>query len=462
AALFAGKIPVNLNFTASKESLDSCVAQCGMKKIITSRIFLKKAKLEERPGMVFFEDLVRKVSSKDKALIAAALFVLPKFLIKALFVRGDKRNVDDLATIIFSSGSTGQPKGVMLSHSNIFSNIEALYQVLKIRDDDIVLGVLPFFHSFGFTATLCMPVGVGLGVVYHSNPLDAGTIGELAQKYKATILLGTPTFFSAYIRKCTKEQFASMRYAGVGAEKLKTSLSQAFFKKFGVVPFEGYGTTELSPVVAMAVPDYISHDERIKQVGYKEGKVGHPIPGVAAKIVNPDTFETLPFNSEGLLLIKGPNVMLGYLNNPEKTAEVLRDGWYVTGDIAVIDEDGFICITDRLSRFSKIGGEMVPHIKVEEEILNVLEAIEQVCAVTSVPDEKRGERLVVLYQGEVDVQALWEKLNEGGLPKLWIPKREDFYQVPGIPVLGTGKLDLKSIKNMASEKTAQSQFESGE
>lgn len=457
AVFLAGKVPVNLNFTASKESLDSCIEQCQMKKIITSRIFLKKAKLEERPGMIFFEDLIRQISAKDKALISAALFLLPKFLIKALFVRGNKTNTNELATIIFSSGSTGQPKGVMLSHSNIFSNIEALYQVLKIRDDDIVLGVLPFFHSFGFTATLCLPVGVGLGVVYHANPLDASTIGDLAQKYKATILLGTPTFFSAYVRKCTKEQFASLRYAGVGAEKLKTSLSQSFFEKFNVVPFEGYGTTELSPVVAMAIPDYISHEERVKQIGYKEGKVGHPIPGVAAKVVNPDTFDALPFNTEGLLLIKGPNVMLGYLNNPQKTAEVLKEGWYVTGDIATIDEDGFICITDRLSRFSKIGGEMVPHIKIEEEILEALEAIESVCAVTSVPDEKRGERLVVLYQGEIDIQALWEKLNLGGLPKLWMPKRDDFYQIPAIPILGTGKLDLKSIKSMAVEKAAQNQ-----
>lgn len=449
AAFFAGKIPVNLNFTVSKENLTSCIEQCAMKTIITSKIFLKKAKLETTENMIFVEDFAKQITKLEKVKMLLCSLLLPAFLIKKVWVHGDKANVNDVATIIFSSGSTGQPKGVMLSHSNIFSNIEGLYQVLRVSNKDVILGVLPFFHSFGFTATLCMPVGVGLGVVYHSNPLDAGTIGQLVQKYKATVIMGTPTFFSAYIRKCTKEQFASIRYAAAGAEKLKQAVSQAFKEKFDVIPYEGYGATELSPIVAMGIPDYVSEEGRIRQVGFKEGKVGHPIPGVAAKVVNPDTFELLPFDSEGLLLIKGPNVMQGYLNNQEKTNEVIKDGWYITGDIATIDKDGFICITDRLSRFSKIGGEMVPHVKVEEKILEILDAVEPICAVSSVEDEKRGERLAVLYTGDIDIQKLWEELNASDLPKLWIPKKEDFYQVGEIPVLGSGKLDLKSIKNIA-------------
>lgn len=455
AVFFAGKVPVNLNFTTSKESLLSCVEQCQMKRIITSKIFLKKAKLEELPGMVFVEDLMKEIDKTEKVKAFLVALFLPAAFIKTFYVKGDKKNTHDLATIIFSSGSTGQPKGVMLSHSNIFSNIEGFYQVLKIKDDDIVLGILPFFHSFGFTATLCMPVGVGLGVIYHVNPLDASVIGDLVKQYKATIVMGTPTFLAAYVRKCTKEQFASMRYAIAGAEKLKSSLSKSFHEKFGIAPYEGYGATELSPVVSMGFPDYVDEKESRRQVGYKEGKVGHPIPGVAVKIVNPDTFETLPFDEEGLLLVKGPNVMIGYLNQPEKTEEVLKNGWYVTGDIATIDNEGFICITDRLSRFSKIGGEMVPHIKIEEKILELSEAIEPICAITSVPDEKKGERLIVLYRGEIDIQKLWENLNATDLPKLWIPKREDFHSVDEIPMLGSGKLDLKQIKLMASELAAK-------
>ncbi|MDD5218245.1 MAG: acyl-[ACP]--phospholipid O-acyltransferase [Candidatus Omnitrophica bacterium] len=451
ATFFAGKIPVNLNFTASKESLASSITQCEMKTIITSRVFLKKAKLEELPGMIFVEDLKNKIAAKEKLKYFLYAFFLPKFLIKAFFVRGDRKNVNDTATIIFSSGSTGQPKGVVLSHANIFSNIEGLYQVLRLGGADVVMGVLPFFHSFGFTATLCMPVGAGIGVVYHANPLDAATIGDLARKYRATILMGTPTFLSAYLRKCTPEQFSTLRLVVAGAEKLKQSLAEAFYQKFKAIPYEGYGATELSPVVSLCIPDYIDQKEHVRQVGYKPGKVGHPIPGVAVKVVDTNTGLLRGYDEEGLLLVKGPNVMQGYLNNEEKTKEVLHDGWYTTGDVAMIDEDGFICITDRISRFSKIGGEMVPHIKIEDKILEILESVEPVCAVTSVPDEKKGERLAVLYQGEIDVRALWDKLNATDFPKLWIPKREDFFQVPEIPLLGSGKLDLKKIKTLALE-----------
>lgn len=450
AIFFAGKVPVNLNFTASTESLLSCMEQCQMKRMITSKIFLQKAKLEELPGMAFVEDVMKGMNRLEKVKAFLVALLLPSTLIKAFFVRGDKKNVHDLATIIFSSGSTGQPKGVMLSHSNIFSNIEGFYQVLKIKDDDIVLGVLPFFHSFGFTATLCMPVGVGLGVVYHSNPLDASTIGDLVKQYQATVMMGTPTFLAAYVRKCTKEQFASLRYAVAGAEKLKSSLAESFREKFGIVPYEGYGTTELSPVVSMGFPDYVDPKENQRQIGYKEGKVGHPIPGVAVKVVNPDAFETLPFDEEGLLMVKGPNVMMGYLNQPEKTEEVMKDDWYITGDIATIDEGGFISIADRLSRFSKIGGEMVPHIKIEEMLHQILNESEQVCAVTSLPDEKKGEKLVVLHTREFDTGEVTKKLAENGLPALWVPKKENFHRIDSLPLLGSGKLDLKGLKNIAA------------
>lgn len=451
ACLMGGKIPVNLNFTASQESLDSAIQQCEMKRIITSRKFLEKLKRAEDERMVFVEDLQKEISPVDKIFWVLGALCLPKPLIRSLFVKGDKTKVGDVATVIFSSGSTGDPKGVMLTHANIFSNIQGFYQVGQVQANDVVMGVLPFFHSFGFTACLCFPVGTGLSVVYHANPLDASTVGKMVEKYKATILIGTPTFFSAYMRKCKPGQFKTLRYAAAGAEKLKESMVKEFIEKYGMTLFEGYGATELSPIVSMGVPDFKSKNEKLFQKGHKFGRVGHPIPGVAAKVVDPDSGQMLGYNEEGLLLIKGANVMKGYLKNPEKTAEVIKDGWYVTGDIALIDDDGFIKITDRLSRFSKIGGEMVPHVKVEEEIVEVVGTTDPICSVTALPDAKKGEKLVVLYIGEINVEDVCDKLAEKGLPNLWIPKKENFFQVAEIPLLGSGKTDLKGIKKLAAE-----------
>ena len=182
----------------------------------------------------------------------------------------------------------------------------------------------------------------------------------------------------------------------------------------------------------------------------KPGTVGHPVPGVAVKVVDPETGELLNSSQEGLLLVKGPNRMVGYLNQPQKTAEAFRDGWYATGDIALVDEDGFIKITDRLARFSKIGGEMVPHLKVEEALMEFLG--EYTCAVTSVPDEQKGEKLVVLYTDpHQKPEELWAKLSKTGLPKLWVPKKDSFYFVESMPSLGSGKLDLKSVRQAAAD-----------
>ncbi len=451
AVAFAGKVPVNLNFTLSSEAFDSCLKQCQMQTIITSRAFLEKLGMQSRQEMVFLEDIKAKISPVKAGLYFLSAWILPKGLLSVLFVKGDKTNVDDVATVIFSSGSTGEPKGVLLTHANIFSNIESFYQVFNIKRDDVVVAALPFFHSFGFTATMCFPMGTAVGVVYHTNPLDAATIGRLAAKYKGTILMGTPTFLSAYVKKCTKEQFSSVRMAVVGAEKLKEPLAKAFEEKFGVMPFEGYGATELSPIVTVGFPDYVIGETMERQLGHKFGKVGHPIPGVAVRIVDPDTFKTKGPDEDGLLLVKGANVMKGYLNNPAKTAEVIKDGWYITGDIATMDEDGFIKITDRLSRFSKIGGEMVPHIKVEEHIMEAVGAVDPVAAVTSVADDKKGERLIVLHAVDMDVEAVCESLTRKGVPNLWIPKKNSFFRVEAIPVLGTGKVDLKRVKAMAQE-----------
>ncbi len=450
AAMLGGKVPVNLNYTVSEETLASCIQQCDIKTVITSKTFLEKVKLKVPCETLFLEELADKPSFGEKlaAYLIAAFF--PAGLLEKALGRGKKVELDDLATVIFSSGSTGEPKGVMLSHYNIGSNIEQMEQVFGLGEKDCVLGVLPFFHSFGFTGTLCMPAVVGVGAVYHPNPLDAKTIGPLVKDYAVTFLLATPTFLQLYMRGCAPEDFGSLRVVMTGAEKLPERLANAFEEKFGIRPLEGYGSTECSPAVAVNTHDFRSAGFR--QVGGKRGKIGHPLSGVSVRIVDPDTGAPLPMGQPGLMLVRGPNVMQGYLGKPEKTAEVLRDGWYRTGDIAAIDEDGFLQITDRLSRFSKIGGEMVPHIKVEERLHELAATTEQTFVVAGVPDEKKGERLVVLHKlTEAQLQPTLEKLSQTDLPNLWKPRADQFFHVDSFPMLGTGKLDLRKVKEIAAK-----------
>ncbi len=445
AVLLAGKVPVNLNFTAGREAMSSAIEQCGIKTILSSKVFLKKAGIEEPPGTIYLEKAAKEITPLQEGLAAVSAALLPSRVLGWLYTPG-RRDPQSLATIIFSSGSTGTPKGVMLSHGSIISNLESVAQVFWVSNRDCMMGVLPFFHCFGFTITLWFPLLSGFPVVYHPNPLDAKTIGELTQKYRATFLLSTPTFLGNYARKCTPEQFASLRYVIVGAEKLRDSLAEQFREKFDLAPLEGYGCTEMAPVVAVNSPAV----KGSRQVGHKEGTVGHPLPSVAAKVVDLESGQRLGPNEEGLLLVKGPNCMQGYLDRPEKTREVLVDGWYETGDVALIDDEGFLRITDRLSRFSKIGGEMVPHVKIEETVSALL-GVES-CAVTAIADERKGERIVVLYAHESTTSAeLWEGLTGTDLPKLWIPKREHILLVEEIPLLGSGKLDLARLRSLASE-----------
>jgi len=444
----AGKIPVNLNFTAGAEAMASAIDQCGIRTIVTSKVFLSKAGLEAMPGMVYIEDVF---AGGGEALAYLMARLAPKWMLARLS-RGEKATPDSLATVIFSSGSTGTPKGVMLSHYNIISNIEAMVQVFWLGPNDRIIGVLPFFHSFGFTVTIWLPLITGCGVAYHANPTDAKVIGEMVEKYKGTLLLSTPTFCVGYARKCTREQFASLRYVLVGAEKLRDSVRKTFEEAFGLELLEGYGCTEMAPVVAVNAPNFEAG--RDSQVGNKPGTVGHPLPGVAVKIVDPETMEDLGANQEGLLLVRGANRMIGYLGQRELTEAVLYDDWYRTGDLAVMDDDGFLRITDRLSRFSKIGGEMVPHLKIEEAVHELFDDCP--CAVCGIPDERRGERLALLFtRTDIEPADLWRRLSETDLPKLWVPKRENIYRVDSLPTLGTGKADLRGIRKMTEELSAR-------
>jgi acyl-[acyl-carrier-protein]-phospholipid O-acyltransferase/long-chain-fatty-acid--[acyl-carrier-protein] ligase len=455
AVTISGRVTVNLNYTLTDKDIRYCIAEAGIRHVITSRKFLDKKPVEfdSATQVVFLEDVKEKVTGADKVLSAIAARVVPICILER-WLGLTRVQPTDLMTIIFSSGSTGQPKGVMLSHHNIGSNISSADQLFQIKRTDVIVGVLPFFHSFGHTLMMWLPMNVDCAAVYHFNPLDARTVGELTQKYQGTIVAATPTFLKSYLKRCEKEQFATLDLAIVGAEKLPQQLADEFHAKFGVIPTEGYGCTELSPLAAANVPDHRSRE--ITQIGTKLGTVGRAVPNVCAKIVDADTLAELGNNKPGLLLIGGPNVMQGYLNQPEKTASVISDGyWYNTGDIAEIDDDGFIKITGRLSRFSKIGGEMVPHIRIEEELNRIVEVsdsddAEIKLAVTSVPDEKKGERLIILHKKlSKSMDEILKELGSRELPNLWIPSADSFLEVESIPLLGTGKLDLKAIKDIA-------------
>jgi acyl-[acyl-carrier-protein]-phospholipid O-acyltransferase / long-chain-fatty-acid--[acyl-carrier-protein] ligase len=454
AALLLGKVPVNLNYTASDEAVASSAQQAGLTTVITSQLFLDKVKITVPGKSILLEELAAEPRFTEKlaAFFMTWLLFMP-WLEQAL---GRKRaaKIDDLATIIFSSGSTGDPKGVMLSHFNVGSNIEQIGQTFALHGDDKVLGILPFFHSFGFTVCMWMPAVLGVGAVFHPNPLDAQVIGGLVAKYAATFVVATPTFLQAYIRRIPPENFGSVQFVIVGAEKLSQKLSDTFEDTFGIRPLEGYGCTECAPVVAVNGQDYRAPGFR--QVARKRSGIGHPLPGISVRVIDPETGELLPNGTPGMLVVRGPNVMQGYLGRPDKTAEAFRDGWYMTGDIAAIDDDGFITITDRLSRFSKIGGEMVPHLKIEEKLQEILGAPEIVFAVTSIPDARKGERLIVLHTLMADkLQPVLEKFAASDLPPLWKPKAAQFIHVDALPYLGTGKMDLRRVKEQAQQLAVQ-------
>jgi acyl-[acyl-carrier-protein]-phospholipid O-acyltransferase/long-chain-fatty-acid--[acyl-carrier-protein] ligase len=457
AVSLSGRTTANLNYSLSKTDLNHCVEAAGLRHILTSRKMLERFPIQPDAELVYLEDLKDKVSGWDKCVGFLQARLIPAPLLDRILGL-HRLTPDGLNTIIFTSGSTGEPKGVMLTNHNISGTCELADQVFQIKTTDSLLGVLPIFHSFGYLAGLWLPMLYDCKVVYHTNPLDARMIGQLSQEEGVTMLFSTPTFLRTYLKRCDKEQFSKLEIVVVGAEKMPLDLAEAFHDKFGLPPLEGYGTTETSGPAAVNLPD--RRDQLVAQKGTKAGTVGRPLPTVSIRTVDPETGQPVPAGAEGLVEIKGCNVMRGYLNQPEKTAAVLKEGWYNTGDMGVIDDDGFLAITGRLSRFSKIGGEMVPHIKVEETLLGLVSNHDEddghpLLAVTAVPDSKKGERLVVLHrQLPKPIPQILNELAATGLPNLWLPAKDDFVEVEEIPLLGTGKFDLKAIKSLALERRA--------
>ncbi len=446
AVLMADKVPSPLNFTASAETLDCSIRKAGITLILTSRKFLQKIRRDPVPGMVFLEDVAAAIPKKNKLFWSVLSGLLPHQELMNLVAPVTHRNVFGTAVLLFSSGSTGEPKGVMLSHRNINGDIYSFMRVMGWSRKDKILGNLPLFHSFGFTTGYWMPLAIACKVVYVVSPLDAVAVGNAIETYALTIFLATPSFMQAYIKRCRAEQFRSVRLAIVGAEKLRQDIAERFAEMTDnrIVLVEGYGCTELSPIVSINIGSSIL--ELGKVIG-KAGSIGSPMPGICVKIVDPVTGVELPPDTDGLMLVKGPNVMQGYLNDPLQTARVIANGWYDTGDIARMDIDGYITISGRISRFSKIAGEMVPH-EMLECVMNELNGTEErVFAVTGIPDPGKGEALVVLHTSAMRMtpEEMNALLRERSIPNLWIPRAQNYWLVDRIPVLASGKLDMMEL-----------------
>jgi acyl-[acyl-carrier-protein]-phospholipid O-acyltransferase/long-chain-fatty-acid--[acyl-carrier-protein] ligase len=454
ALTLSRRVAVNLNYTVSESIINRCIEQAQIKHVLTSRKVMEKLGMNLNAQVVYLEDLKDKATLGDKIVAFTQSKLLPEGMLASQF-QLHKNKPDDRLTIIFTSGSTGIPKGVPLTFNNIASNVQGFDATIHVKEDDCFLGILPFFHSFGYTGTLwavgCLPCSGA----FHYNPLEPKQIAKLIETYKCTIVLGTPTFLRGFLKRIEPEQFKTVDVVVVGAEKMPIPLAQAFEERFGVRPIEGYGTTELSPVVAVNVPPSRARTLEGKNA-LREGSVGKPIPGVHARAVSlEDHSKVLGPDQSGMIEISGPNVMQGYLNQPELTAKVMNNGWYITGDVGFVDADGFIHITGRESRFSKIGGEMVPHIQIEEELNKIVGGDEDILklAVCGVPDEKKGEKIIVLYtELPEEPDAIIKKLIAAGLPSIYIPSPDGFIKVDAIPILGTGKLDLRGLQNLAKEK----------
>jgi acyl-[acyl-carrier-protein]-phospholipid O-acyltransferase/long-chain-fatty-acid--[acyl-carrier-protein] ligase len=454
ALTLSRRVAVNLNYTVSESIINRCIEQAQIKHVLTSRKVMEKLGMNLNAQVVYLEDLKDKATLGDKIVAFTQSKFLPEGMLASQF-QLHKNKPDDRLTIIFTSGSTGIPKGVPLTFNNIASNVQGFDATIHVKEDDCFLGILPFFHSFGYTGTLwavgCLPCSGA----FHYNPLEPKQIAKLIETYKCTIVLGTPTFLRGFLKRIEPQQFKTVDVVVVGAEKMPIPLAQAFEERFGVRPIEGYGTTELSPVVAVNVPPSRARTQEGKNA-LREGSVGKPIPGVHARAVSlEDHSKVLGPDQTGMIEISGPNVMQGYLNQPELTAKVMNNGWYITGDVGFVDADGFIHITGRESRFSKIGGEMVPHIQIEEELNKIVGGDEDILklAVCGVPDEKKGEKIIVLYtELPEEPDAIIKKLIAAGLPSIYIPSPDGFIKVDAIPILGTGKLDLRGLQNLAKEK----------
>lgn len=461
AVIFAGKTPVNLNFTASKSAVDSAICQADLDKFITADPFVRKMPEFAWPlnrDLIYIERVLPEMKKTITRWVILSKILPTPVLAKMMGISnigGDKE-----AVLLFTSGSSGEPKGVPLTHRNVLANICQFGTRLNLPESSNVLGSLPLFHSFGCTVTLWFPVIEGLNLITNPSPLDSKRIAELIEQHKIILLLSTPTFLRGYMRRVKADQLKSLKLVVTGAEKLPKSLADTFADKFGIMPQEGYGLTETSPATNVNLPEPEAVSNQASIAASRQGTVGNFLPGIACKLTDPSTDEPVPLDQSGIIWLKGSNIFPGYLNNQEKSDEVLQDGWFKTGDVGSVDAEGFLTIEGRISRFSKIGGEMVPHETVEAAINQTLgldEETERKVAVVGIPDEKKGEAIALLstISGvalEQECLDLRYRLLDQGIPSLWCPKM--IVPIEEIPILASGKLDIKSCAEVALERVS--------
>ncbi len=462
AVLMAGRTVVNLNYSSGERALQSAIEQAEITTIYTSSQFLER--LEERgvtipdhlSGVEWIElEKIRKeISGAERLLTLLQALLLPASVLSRWGV--DQVPVDQVAAIIFSSGSEGQPKGVALSHRNILGNLQQIADLLEFRlhgsKQDRLLGSLPMFHSFGFTVTTMMPLLEGIPLVTVADPTDAASVARAIEQHRATIYCGTPTFLQLLSRNSHvhPDQLTTLRLVFAGAERLRPEVRAAFSDRFGLEILEGYGMTEAAPAVTFNLPDHRdSNSGRLLQQGNKQESVGQPLPGTAIRIVDPETLGLLPSGEAGMVLVRGVQVMKGYLSmKNEKQPFVMLEGeqWYRSGDKGWVDEDGFLTIVDRYSRFAKIGGEMVSLSMVEEVVQQCFSeaGVALEVAAMAIASERKGEQIIMLYTGELEEKALMPLLRKGVTPSLLIPAR--MAQVDSILLLPSGKRDYPSMR----------------
>ncbi|HHS13354.1 MAG TPA: bifunctional acyl-ACP--phospholipid O-acyltransferase/long-chain-fatty-acid--ACP ligase [bacterium] len=435
--IMAGKVPAMINYsTGAAENSEYAQKKINFKTIITSKALLEKIGCRVVPGMVFIEEIMETISVKDK--LSAAL--KSKMSLKAITRSFPKPDIDDNVVILFTSGSEKEPKAVQLTHRNIGSNLEDIMAVMGLSSDDVIMSILPLFHVFGLTTNFWLPMTQGMTAVTYANPLDYKRIPKLIKENGVTMIAGTPIFFSGYLRESDPGDFASVRLAVAGADKTPDSLREGYRKKHNLELLEGYGTTETSPVISVNRPD-----------ANRPGSIGPLLPSVSLKITDIETGKPLPTGKEGKVLVKGDLVMKGYFDDVEETSYRIKDGWYDTGDMGFIDQDGYLWHRGRLKRFVKIGGEMVSLVKTES-VLDELLPEGVGCCVVEVPDQRKGARLVATVTGKVNekeiIKAMSKKLHPIAIPS-------QFLVISEMPKLGSGKMDFRRITEMVREMITQ-------
>lgn len=436
--MMKGKIPVMINYaTGAIENCRYAREKCQFKTIITSRKLLEKLNVQPIDHMIFVEDILAGVGLVDK-LKAAALSMLPFLVLKDMVHHGD---ISEISVILFTSGSEKEPRAVQLSHRNILHNVNAFPTMIDINENDVFASILPMFHVFGLTVDFWLPALIGASMVTYPNPLDYKTVCQYVRDYKVTFIAATPAFFYGYLQKSEPGDFASVKIAIAGADKLPDKVYEGFQKKHGITLLEGYGTTETSPVIATTYPG-----------SHKVGSIGRPIPNTQVRIIDIQTDKILGPNQEGKILVKGDLVMEGYLHDLEETSLRIRNGWYDTGDIGMMDEDGFMYHRGRLKRFVKVGGEMVSLVKVED-ILSQHLPEDVICCVVDVPNPTKGADVVAaVANGDFDIHKVMKQLKKE-LPSIAIPKQ--FYVIDDIPMMASGKVNFRAVEKICRDKSSK-------